>query len=154
MVRAHYDIVCFSTALIRGFYTWYRASLCYCMFPHSPDQGVLYMVQGHVIVCFSTALIRGLYTWYRASLCYCMFQDSPDQGVLYMVRGLLNVLTGYSWEPNSDSRVIVFMNVLNLLSAMSQENYLYHVDKGKEIDNLYIIFVRMKNVINWILFMN
>ncbi|NXD63155.1 CP062 protein, partial [Eolophus roseicapillus] len=55
--------------------------------------------------------------------------DHPEQGVLFLVRGLLNVIQDYTWEDNSDDKVRIYTNVLHLLSAMTQEVYIYHVDK-------------------------
>uniref|UniRef100_A0A4W3I4R3 VPS35 endosomal protein-sorting factor-like n=1 Tax=Callorhinchus milii TaxID=7868 RepID=A0A4W3I4R3_CALMI len=63
--------------------------------------------------------------------------DHPEQGVLYLVRGLLNVIQDYTWEDASDPKVRTYTNVLHLLAAVSQENYLYHVDKVDSNDNLY-----------------
>ncbi|XP_078691604.1 VPS35 endosomal protein-sorting factor-like isoform X2 [Branchiostoma floridae x Branchiostoma belcheri] len=63
--------------------------------------------------------------------------DNPDQGVLYLIRGLLNVLQNYTWEDNSDAKVRSYLSVTCLLSAMSQENYLYHVNKVDSNDRLY-----------------
>ncbi|XP_007498241.2 VPS35 endosomal protein-sorting factor-like isoform X1 [Monodelphis domestica] len=63
--------------------------------------------------------------------------DHPEQGVLFLVRGLLNVIQDYTWEDNSDDKIRIYTNVLHLLSAMSQETYLYHVDKVDSNDNLY-----------------
>lgn len=59
-----------------------------------------------------------------------LFKDNPDAGVLYLLRGLLNVLQNYVWENNSDGKVVIFTRVLAMLSASSQESYVYHVDKG------------------------
>ncbi|KAK7112793.1 hypothetical protein V1264_012185 [Littorina saxatilis] len=56
--------------------------------------------------------------------------DSPEAGVLYLLRGLLNVLQDYTWDQSSDARVTVYTRVLAALSAYSQEEYPYHVDKG------------------------
>ncbi|XP_078273677.1 VPS35 endosomal protein-sorting factor-like isoform X3 [Rhinoraja longicauda] len=63
--------------------------------------------------------------------------DHPDQGVLYLVRGLLNVIQDYIWEDHADTKVRIYINVLHLLAAASQETYLYHVDKVDSNDNLY-----------------
>ncbi|XP_041062285.1 VPS35 endosomal protein-sorting factor-like isoform X2 [Carcharodon carcharias] len=63
--------------------------------------------------------------------------DHPEQGVLYLVRGLLNVIQDYIWEDHTDSKVRIYINVLHLLAAASQETYLYHVDKVDSNDNLY-----------------
>ena len=57
-------------------------------------------------------------------------QDSPDQGVLYLLRGLLNVLQTYPWETHSDTKYLLFLNVLCMLSASSQEIFIHHIDKG------------------------
>uniref|UniRef100_A0A4X2K9W5 VPS35 endosomal protein-sorting factor-like n=1 Tax=Vombatus ursinus TaxID=29139 RepID=A0A4X2K9W5_VOMUR len=63
--------------------------------------------------------------------------DHPEQGVLFLVRGLLNVIQDYTWEDNSDDKIRIYTSVLHLLSAMSQETYLYHVDKVDSNDSLY-----------------
>ncbi|XP_075370720.1 VPS35 endosomal protein-sorting factor-like isoform X1 [Mycteria americana] len=63
--------------------------------------------------------------------------DHPEQGVLFLVRGLLNVIQDYTWEDNSDDKVRIYTNVLHLLSAMTQEAYVYHVDKVDSNDTLY-----------------
>uniref|UniRef100_A0A8C3F043 VPS35 endosomal protein-sorting factor-like n=1 Tax=Corvus moneduloides TaxID=1196302 RepID=A0A8C3F043_CORMO len=63
--------------------------------------------------------------------------DHPEQGVLFLVRGLLNVIQDYTWEDNSDDKVRIYTNVLHLLSAMTQEAYIYHVDKVDSNDALY-----------------
>ncbi|XP_078097064.1 VPS35 endosomal protein-sorting factor-like isoform X2 [Mustelus asterias] len=63
--------------------------------------------------------------------------DHPEQGVLYLVRGLLNVIQDYIWEDHTDTKVRIYINVLHLLAASSQETYLYHVDKVDSNDNLY-----------------
>ncbi|XP_062359252.1 VPS35 endosomal protein-sorting factor-like isoform X4 [Cinclus cinclus] len=63
--------------------------------------------------------------------------DHPEQGVLFLVRGLLNVIQDYTWEDNSDDKVRIYTNVLHLLSAMTQETFIYHVDKVDSNDTLY-----------------
>ncbi|XP_020910868.1 UPF0505 protein C16orf62 homolog [Exaiptasia diaphana] len=63
--------------------------------------------------------------------------DSPDQGVLYLTRGLLNVIQEYTWEMNSDAKMTLYLNAVGLLSAMCQENFLYHIDKVDSNDKLY-----------------
>ncbi|KAL7979179.1 hypothetical protein Chor_015203 [Crotalus horridus] len=67
----------------------------------------------------------------------CQLQDHPEQGVLFLVRGLLNVIQDYTWEDNSDDKVKIYTNVVHLLSAMSQETYIYHIDKVDSNDTLY-----------------
>lgn len=63
--------------------------------------------------------------------------DSPDQGALHLVRGLLNVVQDYTWELNGGSKMSVYLNAVGLLSAMSQEYFIYHVDKVDSNDKLY-----------------
>ncbi|XP_061008926.1 VPS35 endosomal protein-sorting factor-like isoform X2 [Dama dama] len=63
--------------------------------------------------------------------------DHPEHGVLFLVRELLNVVQDYAWEENSDEKIRIYTCVLHLLSAMSQETYLYHVDKVDSNDSLY-----------------
>uniref|UniRef100_A0A8C5QFY2 VPS35 endosomal protein-sorting factor-like n=1 Tax=Leptobrachium leishanense TaxID=445787 RepID=A0A8C5QFY2_9ANUR len=63
--------------------------------------------------------------------------DHPEQGVLFLVRGLLNVIEDYTWEDNSDDKIRIYTSVLHLLAALSQESYLYHVDKVDSNDGLY-----------------
>ncbi|CAG5133662.1 unnamed protein product [Candidula unifasciata] len=63
--------------------------------------------------------------------------DSPDMGVMYLLRGLLNVLQDYTWEPNSDARILVYTRVLSMLAAASQEHYPYHIDKVDSNDAMY-----------------
>ena len=58
-------------------------------------------------------------------------QDSPDQGVLYLVKGLLNVLQNYPWETHADTKCLLFVNVLGMLSATSQEVFIHRIDKGE-----------------------
>ena len=72
----------------------------------------------------------------NALLLFC-WQDSPEAGVLYLLRGLLNVLQDYTWDTNSDARVIAYTRVLAVLSAYSQEDYPSHVDKGERVSALY-----------------
>ncbi|CAL1536882.1 unnamed protein product [Lymnaea stagnalis] len=63
--------------------------------------------------------------------------DNPEAGVMYLLRGLLNVLHDYTWDPNSDARILVYSRVLAMLSAASQEEYLYHIDKVDSNDSMY-----------------
>ncbi|XP_054431453.1 VPS35 endosomal protein-sorting factor-like isoform X2 [Pteronotus mesoamericanus] len=63
--------------------------------------------------------------------------DHPEHGVLFLVRELLNVIQDYTWEDSSDDKIRIYTYVLHLLSAMSQETYLYHVDKVDSNDSLY-----------------
>ncbi|KAM5227977.1 VPS35 endosomal protein-sorting factor-like isoform 2-T2 [Ctenodactylus gundi] len=63
--------------------------------------------------------------------------DHPEHGVLFLVRELLNVIQDYTWEDSSDDKIHIYTCVLHLLSAMSQETYLYHIDKVDSNDSLY-----------------
>lgn len=64
-------------------------------------------------------------------------------GVMYLLRGLLNVLQDYTWEPNSDARILVYTRVLAMLATASQENYPYHIDKGKYAIRIYSFLPHM-----------
>ena len=61
---------------------------------------------------------------------YFLLQDSPDQGVLYLLKGLVNVLQNYTWESHLDNKALVYMNIIVMMSAGSQESFIYHVKKG------------------------
>ncbi|GIY19382.1 VPS35 endosomal protein-sorting factor-like [Caerostris darwini] len=63
--------------------------------------------------------------------------DHPEQEPLYLIRGLLNVIQDYTWEQHSDTKVLVYLNVLNLLSALSQETYIWSLDGVDSNDALY-----------------
>lgn len=54
--------------------------------------------------------------------------------MLYLLRGLLNILQNYTWESQTDYKVLVYTRVLALLSAISQDSYVYHADKGTCLD--------------------
>ena len=79
-------------------------------------------------------------------------QDNPEQGVLYVVRGLLNVITELPWDATNDTRMLIFMNVLVMLSASCQETFIYHIDKGKGLlrlaaNQVYIYYVKLPHII-------
>ncbi|ESO85799.1 hypothetical protein LOTGIDRAFT_195736 [Lottia gigantea] len=63
--------------------------------------------------------------------------DNPEAGVMYMLKGLLNVLQDYTWDNSSDAKAVVYIRVLALLSAASQESYIYHIDKVDSNDKMY-----------------
>ncbi|XP_054717134.1 VPS35 endosomal protein-sorting factor-like [Uloborus diversus] len=63
--------------------------------------------------------------------------DHPEQEPLYLIRGLLNVIQDYTWEQHSDSKVLIYLNVLDLLSAMSQETYAWSIEGVDSNDALY-----------------
>lgn len=56
---------------------------------------------------------------------------------MYLVRSLLNVVQEYTWELNSGAKMSIYLNAVSLLSAMSQEYFLYHADKVDSNDRLY-----------------
>ncbi|XP_063972695.1 VPS35 endosomal protein-sorting factor-like isoform X1 [Diachasmimorpha longicaudata] len=62
--------------------------------------------------------------------------DSPEHGVLYLMRGLLNVVQR-CFEEHSGMKQLVYLRVLDVLSAVTRENYPYHVDKVDSNDKLY-----------------
>lgn len=43
------------------------------------------------------------------------------------------MIQDYTWEDSSDDKIRIYTSVLHLLSAMSQDTYLYHIDKGSSI---------------------
>ena len=63
--------------------------------------------------------------------------DSPELGTLYLLRGLLNVVQEYPWDGNSDSRALIYVKVLALLSTVVQESLPYHVIGMDSNDALY-----------------
>lgn len=73
--------------------------------------------------------------------------DSPTSGVLTLTRSLLNTLQEITWN-KQETVIQLYLHVLDLLSAMAQENYPYHVDKGnlfkrknKKRDVNFIMFI-------------
>ncbi|KAG2455769.1 CP062 protein, partial [Polypterus senegalus] len=63
--------------------------------------------------------------------------DHPEQGVLFLVRGLLNIVQDYNWEDTNDAKLRIYISALPLLAAMSQENYLYRINKVESNETLY-----------------
>ncbi|XP_022913780.2 VPS35 endosomal protein-sorting factor-like [Onthophagus taurus] len=63
--------------------------------------------------------------------------DSPDRGVLSLTRILLNTVQSYEWDVQNGTLCQLYLNVLDLLTAMSQDFYFYHVDKVESNDTLY-----------------
>jgi hypothetical protein len=56
--------------------------------------------------------------------------DNPEQGVLYLLTGVLNLIEKHlNWE-NVDVRFNLLVNVIIILTALKQEDYLYHIDYG------------------------
>lgn len=58
--------------------------------------------------------------------------------MLYLTRGLLNVLQQYAWEPTSNARCVLYLHVLDMLSAAAQETYPYHIEKGNSVSHVFI----------------
>lgn len=57
--------------------------------------------------------------------------DNPEQGVLYLLTGVLNLIDKHlTWE-NADVKFNLLANAIIILTALKQENYLYHIDYGK-----------------------
>lgn len=56
--------------------------------------------------------------------------DNPERGVLSVLRLLLNTLKSLELE---DDHVLslIYINVINMLSVMAQDEFLYTVDRGK-----------------------
>ena len=63
--------------------------------------------------------------------------DSPELGTLYLLRGLLNAVQEYPWDGNSDSRAVIYVKVIALLSTVVQESLPYHVVGVDSNDALY-----------------
>lgn len=56
--------------------------------------------------------------------------DNPERGVLSVLRLLLNTLKSLELE---DDHVLslIYVNVINMLSVMAQDEFLYTVNRGK-----------------------
>lgn len=63
--------------------------------------------------------------------------DSPDRGVLSLMRVLVNTLQKYPWKGKENSLISLYLSVLDVLHAMGQETYAYHIDKVDSNDTLY-----------------
>lgn len=64
--------------------------------------------------------------------------DHPEQGMLYLLRGLLNVVSSESsHQVSTEVRMKIFVKVLSLLSAYSQDKYIYQVDHVDSNEHLY-----------------
>ena len=63
--------------------------------------------------------------------------DNPDQGVLYLLNGVLNIITKhFNWE-NLEIKFNLLLNLLILLGAYKQENYLFEIENVELNDTLY-----------------
>ncbi|KAJ8974474.1 hypothetical protein NQ317_016128 [Molorchus minor] len=63
--------------------------------------------------------------------------DNPERGVLSLLRMLLNVLREFEWSKPNCMLGSLYVNVIDVLSIMAQEDYPYHVDKVESNDSLY-----------------
>ncbi|CAH1997005.1 unnamed protein product [Acanthoscelides obtectus] len=63
--------------------------------------------------------------------------DNPERGVLSLLKGLLNVIRDLDWNKQNCVLGSLYVNVIDLLSVMSQEEYSYHVDRVESNDSLY-----------------
>ena len=66
----------------------------------------------------------------RFVLSWLRLQDNTEQGVLVLLRGLLNVISQSNETISPDTKCTVYIKVLSLLTAYSQDRYIYTVDKG------------------------
>lgn len=63
--------------------------------------------------------------------------DNPEQGVLYLLTGVLNLIEKhFAWE-NVDIKFSLLVKSLVALSALRQEEFLYHVNGVESNDTLY-----------------
>ncbi|CAF0825690.1 unnamed protein product [Rotaria sp. Silwood1] len=64
--------------------------------------------------------------------------DNPDAGVLYLAHGLNNVINQMKcFDDTSETRVMLFMNMLCLISTQIQTFLPYHIPKIESNDTLY-----------------
>jgi len=63
--------------------------------------------------------------------------DNPEQGVLYLLTGVLNLIEKhFAWE-NVDIKFSLLAKCLIALSALRQDEFLYHVNGVESNDTLY-----------------
>jgi len=63
--------------------------------------------------------------------------DNTEQGVLYLLRGFLNVISELNHIIPKSVSCNIYISVLAILSAYSQEQYLYQIDKIESNETLY-----------------
>merc|ERR1739838_36794 len=63
--------------------------------------------------------------------------DNTEQGVLFLLRGFLNTMSKSSETIPSHIRCTLFIKVLSLLSAYSQDQYLHRIKKIESNETLY-----------------
>ena len=65
--------------------------------------------------------------------------DNPEQGVLYLLTGVINLIQKhYHWD-NLEIKFNLLCNALVILSALKQDDYLYHLNEG--FISLFLIFI-------------
>ena len=62
--------------------------------------------------------------------------DNPEQGVLYLITGVINLISKHFQWDNEEIKFNLLANCLVILSAMTQQNYLYHIKNGNIIYHL------------------
>ncbi|XP_060527823.1 VPS35 endosomal protein-sorting factor-like isoform X2 [Cylas formicarius] len=63
--------------------------------------------------------------------------DNPERGILSLTRMLLNILKNYEWNKPNWSLALIYINVIEMFSTMTQDVYPYHVDRVESNDALY-----------------
>jgi hypothetical protein len=59
-------------------------------------------------------------------------QDNPDGGILYLAQGLNNIINQMKcFDEASETRVMLYMNMLCYMSTQIQTLLPYHIPKGK-----------------------
>jgi len=61
----------------------------------------------------------------------------PEHGPFYIVQGLLNALPRYEWPVAASAQTAVYVNMLRLLCAYSQDKFPYNVPSVESNDTLY-----------------
>jgi len=64
--------------------------------------------------------------------------DNPDGGILYLAHGLSNIISQMKcFDETSETRVMLYMNLLCFLSTQIQTSLPYHIPKVESNDTLY-----------------
>ncbi len=62
------------------------------------------------------------------------FQDNPDGGILYLAQGLHNIINQMKcFDEISETRIMLYMNMLCFISTQIQTVLPYHIPKGNLI---------------------
>ena len=63
-----------------------------------------------------------------------LIPDNPEQTVLYLLTGVHNIIDKhYNWD-NKEIKFNLLTNLLVILSALKQEEYLHHLENGELLD--------------------